>query len=154
MRRRPSARLLVLDSAGDSFLFRFVHKTGALAGEDYWATPGGAVEDEETFEQAAIRELEEETGMRRDDVGPQVGRREFVLRLSDGERVLADERFFLVKARNEALSRDGWTADEADVMAEHRWWSPQELARTVETVWPENLLAMLDAANARQVLPG
>lgn len=31
--------------------------------------PGG-VEDGETFEQAAIRELEEETGIRSDDVGP------------------------------------------------------------------------------------
>jgi 8-oxo-dGTP diphosphatase len=149
MRRRPSARLLILDSAGRLLLFRFVHKTGALAGEDYWATPGGAVEDGETFEQAAARELEEETGMRRDDVGPQVGRREFVLQLPDGERVLTDERFFVVAARNEALSRAGWTADEVEVMAEHRWWSPRELACTSETVWPENLLAMLDAANAR-----
>jgi len=149
MRRRPSARLLILDPVGRVLLFRFVHKTGALAGQDYWATPGGAVEDGETFEQAAIRELEEETGIRRDEVGPQVERREFVLQLPDGERVMADERFFLVAARNEALSRAGWTADEAEVMAEHRWWSVRELACTSQTVWPENLLVMLDAANAR-----
>jgi 8-oxo-dGTP diphosphatase len=149
MRRRPSARLLILDPVGRVLLFRFVHKTGALAGQDYWATPGGAVEDGETFEQAAIRELEEETGIRSDEAGPQVGRREFVLQLPDGERVMADERFFLVAARNEALSRAGWTADEAEVMAEHRWWSVRELACTSQTVWPENLLVMLDAANAR-----
>jgi hypothetical protein len=62
---------------------------------------------------------------------------------------MADERFFLVAARNEALSRAGWTADEVEVMAEHRWWSVRELACTSQTVWPENLLAMLDAANAR-----
>ena len=149
MRRRPSARLLILDPVERVLLFRFVHKTGALAGQDYWATPGGAVEDGETFAQAAIRELEEETGIRRDEVGPQVGRREFVLQLPDGERVMADERFFLVAARNEALSRAGWTADEVEVMAEHRWWSVRELACTSQTVWPENLLVMLDAANAR-----
>jgi 8-oxo-dGTP diphosphatase len=121
MRRRPSARLLILDPGGRVLRFRFVHKTGALAGDDYWATPGGAVEDGETFEQAAIRELEEETGIHRDDVGPQVGRREFVLQLPDGERVLADERFFLVEALNEGFSRAGWTAEEAEVIAEQRW---------------------------------
>jgi NUDIX domain len=58
MRHRPSARLLILDGAGKILLFRFVHKKGALAGQDYWATPGGGVEEGETFEQAAIRELE------------------------------------------------------------------------------------------------
>jgi 8-oxo-dGTP pyrophosphatase MutT (NUDIX family) len=149
MRHRPSARLLVLDAAGRLLLFRFVHKTGVLAGEDYWATSGGAVEDGETFEQAAIRELQEETGIRRDDIGPQVGRREFVLQLPNGEHVLADERFFLVVAPNDSLSRAGWTADEVEVMAEHRWWSPRELALTSETVWPEDLLAMLDGALSR-----
>ncbi len=149
MRRRPSARLLILDSARRVLLFRFVHKTGALAGEDYWATPGGGVEDGETFEQAAIRELAEETGIRREDVGSQAGQREFVLLLPDGESVLADERFFLVEAKDETISRNGWSAHEAEVMVDHRWWSEQELAQTSEIVWPEDLLAMLAGASSR-----
>ena len=64
MRRRRSARLLIIEPAGRVLLVRFVFKKGALAGEDYWATPGGGVEEGETFEQAAIRELREETGIR------------------------------------------------------------------------------------------
>ena len=143
MRHRPSARLLVLDSAGRILLFRFVHKTGPLAGEDYWATPGGAVEEGETFEQAAIRELEEETGVRVETVGAQVARSEFVLQLPDGERVLADERFFLIAVDIETLSRDGWTTLEAEVIADHRWWTSEELTNTSETVWPKNLPAIL-----------
>jgi hypothetical protein len=35
MRRRPSARLLILDDARRVLLFRFVHKGGVLAGQDY-----------------------------------------------------------------------------------------------------------------------
>ena len=73
MRTRPSARLLVLDPAGRILLFRFVHRRAARAGEDYGATPGGAVADGETFEQAAIRELAEVTGIRVEDIGPAVG---------------------------------------------------------------------------------
>jgi 8-oxo-dGTP pyrophosphatase MutT (NUDIX family) len=153
MRLRPSARLLVLDPSGRILLFRFVHGNGALAGQDYWATPGGGVEDGETFEQAAIRELEEETGIRVQDIGPEVGRQEFVLQLPDGEHVIADERFFLVKPEETPpLSRDGWSTQEAEIMADHKWWSNEELAQTPATVWPENLLQMLnDIANPRRM---
>jgi 8-oxo-dGTP diphosphatase len=143
MRRRRSARLLIIEPAGRVLLFRFVFKKGALAGEDYWATPGGGVEEGETFEQAAIRELREETGIRVESVGPPVGQREFVLQLSDGEHVVADERFFRVEAKEATLSRDEWTAEEAEVMVAHRWWSRDELSQTSETVWPENLIEML-----------
>ena len=146
MRRRRSARLLIIEPAGRVLLFRFVFRKGALAGEDYWATPGGGVEEGETFEQAAIRELREETGIRVESVGPQVGQREFVLQLSDGEHVVADERFFRVEAKEATLSRDEWTAEEVEVMVAHRWWSRDELSETSETVWPENLIEMLPEA--------
>ena len=127
MRRRRSARLLIIEPAGRVLLFRFVFKKGPLAGEDYWATPGGGVEEGETFEQAAIRELREETGIRVESVGPPVGQREFVLQLSDGEHVVADERFLRVEAKEATLSRDEWTAQEVEVMVAHRWWSRDEL---------------------------
>jgi 8-oxo-dGTP pyrophosphatase MutT (NUDIX family) len=137
---------LIIEPAGRVLLFRFVFKKGALAGQDYWATPGGGVEEGETFEQAAIRELREETGIRVESVGPQVAQREFVLQLSDGEQVVADERFFRVEAKEATLSRDEWTADEVEVMVAHRWWSRAELSQTSETVWPKNLIEMLPEA--------
>lgn len=73
MRRRLSARLLILDEAGRILLFRFVYKRGPLAGQDFWGTPGDGVEGDETLEQAALRELVEETGLRRDSVGSEIG---------------------------------------------------------------------------------
>jgi 8-oxo-dGTP pyrophosphatase MutT (NUDIX family) len=147
MRSRPSARLLVLDPEGRILLFHFVFKRGALAGQDYWATPGGGVEEGETFEQAAIRELNEETGIEAQDVGPELGRREFELQLPSGERVWAEERFFLIRtSQRSPLSRDGLTAEEAEVLADHKWWSRDELSQTLATVWPDNLQTMLDDA--------
>src|SRR3954451_18539565 len=103
MRSRPSARLLILDPSGRVLLFRFVHKTGALAGRDFWATPGGGVEDGETFEQTAHRELLEETGIRVQTIGPEIVRLLFTLQMPDGEHVEADDRFFLVKSPDASL---------------------------------------------------
>ena len=112
MRERPSARLLITTQKRRVLLFRFVHRTGVLAGKVYWATPGGAVEHGETFADAAIRELREETGIREARVSTPVGRREVPLLLPDGEHVLAIEQYFVVNTDTESVSRDGWTAEE------------------------------------------
>jgi 8-oxo-dGTP diphosphatase len=146
MRRRLSARFLIVDRAGRVLLFRFLYKRGALAGQDFWGTPGGGVEDGETLEQAAVRELAEETGLQLESIGPEVARREVALQLPDGEHVLQDERFFLIRNADNTLSRDNWTDLEREVMVEHRWWSHDELLGTDATVWPENLAEMVQAA--------
>jgi 8-oxo-dGTP pyrophosphatase MutT (NUDIX family) len=143
MRERPSARLLITTPKRRVLLFRFVHKTGALAGKAHWATPGGGVEHGETFAEAAIRELREETGIREVQVSRPVGRREVPLQLPDGERVLAVEQYFVVNTSTESISCDGWTAEEREVMADHRWWSREDLSSTTETVYPEGLVEML-----------
>src|SRR5262249_31425140 len=96
MRTRPAARLLLLDQFGCVLLFKFVHKTGVLAGRTYWVTPGGGLEEGETFEVAALRELREETGPHAEQVGTSIGSRSFDLRLPDGEMVRAEEQFFAV----------------------------------------------------------
>lgn len=145
MRSRPSSRLLIIDPENRVLLFRFVFRRGALAGQDYWATPGGGVEPGETFEQAAIRELREETGIRVESVDPPIAEREFLLTLPDGEQVMAQERFFVIGVENAALSTDGWTSDERDVMASSKWWSMAELAASDATIWPEDLPTILKA---------
>ena len=143
MRRRPSSRLLVIDRNDRVLLFRFVFKRGPLAGQTYWATPGGALEAQESFADAARRELFEETGVLRDAMGQHVAEREFVLQLQDGEYVMAEERFYVVRVADQSLSKQHWTALEIEVMTDHRWWSVTELTCTTETVFPETLVSIL-----------
>jgi len=143
MRRRPSSRLLVIDRNNRVLLFRFVFERGPLAGQSYWATPGGALEAGESFADAARRELFEETGIVRDALGEEVAKQEFAFQLPDGENVIAEERFFLVRVADQSLSRDHWTAVEIEVMTDQRWWSVEELTSTREKIFPETLLAIL-----------
>jgi 8-oxo-dGTP pyrophosphatase MutT (NUDIX family) len=143
LRKRPSSRLLILDSANRVLLFRFEHKTGPLAGQSFWATPGGGLEDHESFADAAIRELQEETGMVVSEIGEPVARREFTMVMPDGEHVLADEQFYVIRAPDQKISTEGWTPLEVDVMADYKWWSANEILASEDTIWPADLHGLL-----------
>jgi len=147
LRKRAAARILVIDPDDRLLLFRFAFTRGALAGRTNWALPGGGIEPGETPEQAAIRELREETGMIVADVGASIGERSYKMRLPDGEVIAGHETYFLVRAAAASeINRDGWTRLETEIIAEHRWWSVAELKTTTETVYPVNLMAMLEQA--------
>lgn len=146
MRKRKVARLLVVSPSREVLLFRFSHTQDALAGSNYWATPGGGLEEGETFHAAAMRELHEETGLRVSIMEEPVADRSLPLLLPDGETVLAVEQYFLVHTADKTLSRSGWSAHEMRVMTEHCWWSMAALKSTRETVWPENLVDILTQA--------
>jgi len=145
MRVRESARLLVMSPQKRVLLFRFVHTRGPLAGDDYWATPGGGLEAGETFRAAAIRELKEETGFDALILDEPVSTREFPMQLPDGETVLARERYFVVNTDSETMVRQGWTAQEAEVIADHQWWSHHDLLNATAIVYPEGLTDLLKA---------
>lgn len=62
-----------------------------------WGLPKGHVEEEESHEQAALREVVEETGIRPDDVGPLVDRIDWYFR-RDGALVHKFCSFYLMRS--------------------------------------------------------
>lgn len=57
-------RVSVLVTKGDKFVLIFRHKNG----QDYYAVPGGGIEEGETPQEAAIREIQEELSFTLSDV--------------------------------------------------------------------------------------
>lgn len=147
-RRRLASRILLISPTDRLLLFKIQYKTGALAGMSYWATPGGQLRKDESFETAAARELNEETGVEVRSVGPCISHREFPWRMPDGEDVLAIENYYLVRAGAEQCSSDLWGSEERGAISALRWWSQAELAGCDEDVYPPDLISLFAEALA------
>jgi 8-oxo-dGTP pyrophosphatase MutT (NUDIX family) len=143
LRLRRAARLIVLDPEGRALMFRYDVPGRA----PFWVTAGGACEPGESFEDAARRELFEETGIIADP-GPQIARMtpEFVT--VEGEPVQADERFFLVRVAQAQIDTSRHTALEKALMTQHRWFTPGELESWPEAVYPVNLAELIRSQTA------
>ncbi|MGJ5177433.1 NUDIX hydrolase [Bradyrhizobium oligotrophicum] len=146
MRDRPSSRLLIVDPDDRLLLFKFVHLAGALIGQRFWATPGGGLDPGESYEDAACREMFEETGIRIADPGPQIAQRSVTFTMVDGEPVSSDERYFLVRVDSADISSVHWTELERAAIAAQRWWRPAELSATTDQVFPEDIVEILGRA--------
>ena len=141
---RRSARLLVIDGDGKLLLFRFTPPDRPA----FWATPGGALDEGESFEEAARRELFEETGIGA-EIDREIDRRESLFTTFDGIEVHAVERYFAVRVDPCELDASGHTDEERVWMLSHRWWTREELAALDEALYPTDILELWTAEMER-----
>jgi len=143
LRIRRAARICVLDRDGRVLLFRFDVPGRA----PFWVTAGGECERGETFEEAARRELLEETGISAVP-GAQIARTTPQFVTVEGEPIQADERYFLVRIDDPSIDTSRHTELERKVMTRHRWFTRAELASWPEAIYPDTLKDILETAGA------
>lgn len=148
--RRTSARIVLLDDDGSVLLLCGSDPADASTPR-WWFTVGGATQAGETLPEAAVRELEEETGLRVDPadmIGP-VWRRDAVINFN-ASIIRSEEMFFVYRTNRFEPSTAGRSGLERAYIHGHRWCDAtmiSELAAKGETVYPLQLGELLDEAN-------
>ena len=137
LRLRRSARVFLFNGQGQILLIRFITE---LEGKPFvfWVTPGGEVEAGEADLTAAERELLEELGLRLPLTGP-VHEESGGTYTHLGETVRNFDVFFAAICQADAPRLQGVTAEEIALMHEVRWWSMEDLRKTVEQIFPVQL---------------
>jgi 8-oxo-dGTP pyrophosphatase MutT (NUDIX family) len=137
---RQAARILLV-GPDDRLLLFCMHDPDRPHRGEWWITPGGGLEDHETFEDAGRRELFEETGIVADTLGPMI--EESMATWRWGELLVRQHhRFFVVATSCVTVVNDGWEESEHRTTRSHRWWTLEEISSSGELILPENLATL------------
>jgi len=137
---RPTVRVLLLDDRDRVLLFR--GQDPSTPDIRYWFPAGGGIEPGEKPEDAARREVLEETGLANFELGPHIWNRRHVFSFY-GSKQDVREIWFFARVPNFDIDTSGITDMERKILQEHRWWTQQELETTTDVLTPRDLAALL-----------
>jgi 8-oxo-dGTP pyrophosphatase MutT (NUDIX family) len=142
---RPSARVVLIDAQDRVFFFRsdgvFDHDAKVL-----WVPPGGGLEEGETYEKAALRELWEETGLVGAELSPCVWLRTWYGNLWETP-IESREQYFICRVDSHEIVEGHINPDQLErhSVTGYRWWSAEEMAGSPDLFVPRDILALLPA---------
>lgn len=142
---RETARVLLKDQNGCVLMLK-THFDPEVGLPARWITPGGGIDEGESIQEAAIRELAEETGLKIEmaSLGEQIWQTSGRWNWADGQNhhTFVDY-FFELRVERFELDQSGWTEDERRDVLEIRWWKIADLIATDESVGPPGLVDFL-----------
>ena len=142
---RKTARILLRKPSGEVFLL-LTHFDPEVGLPARWITPGGGIDPGETTQQAALRELFEETGISvtETDLDEPVGELSGTWIWADGINSHSyHDTFYELTISDFVLNDSSWTDDERRDVLEYRWWTLDELRNTNELVGPHGLVEFI-----------
>jgi 8-oxo-dGTP pyrophosphatase MutT (NUDIX family) len=150
---RDAVRVVLSDGGGRVLLFHVL--TPDQAPDGWWELPGGGLGPGESYLEAAIREIREETGLVLDpaQVSPPSWRRDSTW-MSRGKRRLQHE--VVVHARiaadQPAIIDGGRTPQEVEDFITFRWWQVREITGSRQRFYPGRLPELLPAFLAGEAI--
>lgn len=114
MEIRKSSRAIILNKKKQIFLFQYQFDY-LVDDEAIWITPGGSLEEGESFDDALKRELYEELGIQLKQSYKQVYYRNPIYTFKTGEQIQSEERFYLIYLNEDTFLYDNWTESEKNV---------------------------------------
>lgn len=138
---RPTARAVVIDPDLRILLFRVRDPRGD--GRVFWVTPGGGVQDGESYDEAVRREIWEETGFIEFELSPCVWERTKTSMFNQ-RWIQFVERYFVAWVKTTEVLADNREEQELAFLEEHRWFSLEELRSHPERVVPPALAVLVE----------
>lgn len=132
---RTAARVVLLDSDDRLLLLHYPANPSLGHAIERWLLPGGGRDQGESYEDAARRELHEETGLTIAHFEAEIFHRDFTIRWGAGT-LHQHERVFLARIHDRfpSLETGGRTP---------RWWAVEELERNTVATRPFELAAIV-----------
>ena len=141
---RKAVRVLLLNDKNELLLMCIenfdISTTKGKKNKRFWYTTGGGIEAGEAIEQAALREIFEETGIEKNRIklGPVVWHSNVDL-MFKGKLTRLDESFIVARTISQNVALHKPTENEKQVVKKLQWFSLDDIKKSSDVIFPISL---------------